>query len=339
MFEELSFRDKDQWIPFPISYIFHLILIVGLLYFSARTPRFVGPHLIKAGTDAGGTQLYWLQGNLGSKSSSRTRKPATSNRLVLQENSNVRISRHLPRKKSNKTIVASTAGTQGNASLNGEDIRPAIPIVTSDPVITAADLGATKGNVVVEITIDSHGAIVAAKIVRGLGRALDQKVLAAAESWRFRPAMKDGRPIPSKQDLYYHYPVNDGGTAAPLGATLSAGLAQSPCPILLVSAKAAENQISITFMNMDKRVIRQLEFNCGPSRSIIGKVTDRPSCREDNALFFPGQEYTLDYGNHYASRQIQVSVKSVILSDGYVWRPSRTQSCRVLTVDVDQPVH
>ena len=36
--------------------------------------------------------------------------------------------------------------------------------------------------------------------------AVDAKVLAALEKWQFTPASKNGVPIPSKQDVYYHFP-------------------------------------------------------------------------------------------------------------------------------------
>jgi hypothetical protein len=43
-------------------------------------------------------------------------------------------------------------------------------------------------------------------VIQSLGPAVDQKVLAALENWRFTPASKNGVPIPSKQDVYYHFP-------------------------------------------------------------------------------------------------------------------------------------
>jgi hypothetical protein len=42
-------------------------------------------------------------------------------------------------------------------------------------------------------------------VVQSLGPAIDAKVLAALENWRFRPATRDGVPIPSKQDVVYHF--------------------------------------------------------------------------------------------------------------------------------------
>jgi hypothetical protein len=38
-----------------------------------------------------------------------------------------------------------------------------------------------------------------------MSAAIDQKVLLALESWHFHPATRDGIPIPSKQDVHYHF--------------------------------------------------------------------------------------------------------------------------------------
>jgi len=58
---------------------------------------------------------------------------------------------------------------------------------------------------VIEITIDESGNIVNRVVVQSLGPAIDGKVLAALENWHFRPATRDGVPIPSKQDVVYHF--------------------------------------------------------------------------------------------------------------------------------------
>jgi len=86
------------------------------------------------------------------------------------------------------------------------EIRPALPVTTSEPLVSPEELhGLTEGNVVVEITIDENGNIVSRTIVQSLGPAIDEKVLAALDNWHFRPATRDGVPIPSKQDVVYHF--------------------------------------------------------------------------------------------------------------------------------------
>jgi protein TonB len=90
--------------------------------------------------------------------------------------------------------------------LAGEEIRPALPAITSEPHVDSDDLrGVAEGNVVVEIVIDESGAIIRKSVVQSMGPAIDAKVLAALENWRFRPATRDGVPIPSKQDVVYHF--------------------------------------------------------------------------------------------------------------------------------------
>ncbi len=64
--------------------------------------------------------------------------------------------------------------------------------------------GAT-GDVILDIVIDASGKISAIKVTRGLGHGIDEAVLATVQQWTFRPATKDGQPIPSEQELLFHY--------------------------------------------------------------------------------------------------------------------------------------
>jgi len=43
-------------------------------------------------------------------------------------------------------------------------------------------------------------------ILHSLGPAVDNRLLATLEQWHFTPASKNGVPIPSKQDVHYHFP-------------------------------------------------------------------------------------------------------------------------------------
>jgi protein TonB len=43
-------------------------------------------------------------------------------------------------------------------------------------------------------------------VLKGLGHGIEEQVVAALRNWRFRPAMMDGRAIPSQQDVYFHFP-------------------------------------------------------------------------------------------------------------------------------------
>jgi len=96
-------------------------------------------------------------------------------------------------------------GTLSRGATFGEEIRPALPVTTSDPVAYPWELPDAEGNVVVEITIDERGEIVRKTVLQSMGTKLDEKVLAALENWHFHPATRNGIPIPSKQDAIFHF--------------------------------------------------------------------------------------------------------------------------------------
>jgi TonB family protein len=52
-----------------------------------------------------------------------------------------------------------------------------------------------QGTVVLMIIVDDKGLPQNIRVVRPLGLGLDEKAIEAVQKWRFRPAMKDGRPV------------------------------------------------------------------------------------------------------------------------------------------------
>ena len=96
-------------------------------------------------------------------------------------------------------------GTLTRGQLYGEEVRPALPVTTSDPVAYPWELPDSEGNVVVEITIDERGEITAKTVLQSLGPKLDENVLVALDNWHFHPATRNGSPIPSKQDAIFHF--------------------------------------------------------------------------------------------------------------------------------------
>jgi protein TonB len=60
--------------------------------------------------------------------------------------------------------------------------------------------------VIVEITIDAQGIVVAERLLQGLGHGVDERVIAVLRDWRYHPATRNGVPIPSKYDVHFHFP-------------------------------------------------------------------------------------------------------------------------------------
>ena len=98
-----------------------------------------------------------------------------------------------------------TYGTLSRGQLYGEEIRPALPIATSDPVVYPWQLPTSPGNEVIEITIDERGEITSKTVLQSLGPEIDSKCLAALENWHFHPATRNGSPIASKQDAIFPF--------------------------------------------------------------------------------------------------------------------------------------
>jgi TonB family protein len=87
----------------------------------------------------------------------------------------------------------------------GDEIRPALPVTTSDPIVYPWQRPESEGKEVIEITIDERGEIVRKTVLQSLGPEIDDKCLAALENWHFQPATHNGVPIPSKQDAIFPF--------------------------------------------------------------------------------------------------------------------------------------
>jgi len=96
-------------------------------------------------------------------------------------------------------------GTLVRGPFYGDEIRPALPIQTSDPSVYPWQLPTAPGNEVIEITINEQGEITRKVVLQSLGPDIDSRCLAALENWRFQPATRNGAPIPSKQDAIFPF--------------------------------------------------------------------------------------------------------------------------------------
>jgi protein TonB len=63
----------------------------------------------------------------------------------------------------------------------------------------------TRGDVVLDVVIDTAGKIAEIKMASGLGHGIDETVIATVQQWTFQPATKDGQPVASEQELHFHY--------------------------------------------------------------------------------------------------------------------------------------
>ena len=84
----------------------------------------------------------------------------------------------------------------GNVFHGGNGISAPQLIFRVEPDYTdAARKARHQGTVVLYAVVDSDGKVRDLRVVRALGLGLDEKALEAVKQWKFRPGMKDGRPV------------------------------------------------------------------------------------------------------------------------------------------------
>jgi TonB family protein len=200
---------KRQTASLSISLAIHLLVLGWLLHSPA--PIFVAPLSVAKGESGSSLTRIYFGGDSGV--TQEQPKPLTLRRPPKIASPH-RLEPPAAKREAGNEIATARPGGPAAGSLygslsygtfTGPEIRPALPIVSPDPAF-GSDASGIEGDVIVEITIDEAGAIVQKIVIQSLGPAVDQKVLAALENWRFSPASKNGVPIPSKQDVYYHFP-------------------------------------------------------------------------------------------------------------------------------------
>lgn len=219
MFSDLNSATQGwqgRWLG--LSVAVHLALLGWLLY--AGPPRILVPVALQKGFNGQqATAIYWPAPQLdGTGTAAQTRRDeaiTASRKLALPKAA--RMATPVPPIARKPETVAdagngkaagpssgSPYGSLLHGPLDGHEIRPALPLHTMDPVV---DPSGVEGSVIVEITIDEKGKIVEKTVIQSLAPAVDAMVLAALNDWEFRPATRDGVPIASKQDVYYHFPI------------------------------------------------------------------------------------------------------------------------------------
>jgi TonB family protein len=201
---------KRQATLLSISLTLHLVFLGWLLHSPA--PIFVAPSSVVRGESGSSLTRIYFGGDSGVSQEQpkprltwkRPAKNASAHRLEPPP-AKLEAGNETASIRPGGPASGSLYGSLSYGTLTGPEIRPALPVVSPDPVF-GSDMAGIEGDVIVEVTIDEAGNIVQKVVLHSLGPAVDERVLAALEKWHFTPASKNGVPIPSKQDVYYHFP-------------------------------------------------------------------------------------------------------------------------------------
>jgi len=103
--------------------------------------------------------------------------------------------------------AGSALGTVIDGPVVGHEVHVAYPTVYPNPPVDRSELPRDLvGDVVVEVTIDSTGAVVETKIVQAIGHGIDEKIAETLRRWHYQPATLDGTPVASRHDVHFHFP-------------------------------------------------------------------------------------------------------------------------------------
>jgi len=87
-------------------------------------------------------------------------------------------------------------GIGGGVYRAGGGVSNPIPLFKIDPEYSEeARKAKYSGTVILYIEVDTTGHARNLKVVKGIGLGLDEKAMEAVNKWRFKPGMKDGKPV------------------------------------------------------------------------------------------------------------------------------------------------
>ena len=206
-----SRRDRRS---FWVSFALHCVL--AYLLFRPLEPIFVRPSSIAHGRYGEAIELVYPV------SQSARAEESASPELVAKQLTWTRDSQSAVKRKQQRTnrqaerstlretqtqadLAGTPFGSLSSGPTTGFEVRPALPYVFPD-IPRYGVPSEVQGNVVVEVTINAQGEVVDARVLETIGYGIEELALATVRQWRFRPATKDGDPIPSRQDIYFHFP-------------------------------------------------------------------------------------------------------------------------------------
>lgn len=97
-------------------------------------------------------------------------------------------------------------GTGGGVFQIGGDVSQPIPIYKVEPEYSEeARKAKYSGTVLLSVVIDANGHTRSIRVIRPLGLGLDEKAVEAVAKWRFRPALKGGKPVAVQAEIEVNF--------------------------------------------------------------------------------------------------------------------------------------
>jgi len=93
-------------------------------------------------------------------------------------------------------------GVGGGVYSVGGGVSEPVPIYKPEPAYSEeARKAKYQGTVVLMIIIDAGGNVTDCRVVKPLGLGLDEKAVETVRTWKFKPALRNGTPVPVRVDV------------------------------------------------------------------------------------------------------------------------------------------
>ncbi len=100
------------------------------------------------------------------------------------------------------------AGPQGAAFQIGGDVKPPEKLYAPQPKYSEeARKARVQGAVILQAVIDALGQVTEVKVLKGLSMGLTESAIATVRDWKFKPATRNGEPVPVYFNLVVTFSV------------------------------------------------------------------------------------------------------------------------------------
>lgn len=199
-------RRRDLTRDAALSCAFHLAAIASVAFALHHRPQWVAPYRLPGTPKGSNLVIAYLPDRAPEQSAAakNAQSKPKENPLVAPVIKRVATA-PAPATENTQASPDPNASTGADA-LGSGNITIALTsyFPTPRPDLSALPHG-TRGDVIVDVTIGTDGHISDLKLLSGLGYGVDETVIATVQQWVFQPALQNGRPVASEQELHFHY--------------------------------------------------------------------------------------------------------------------------------------
>jgi protein TonB len=165
------------------------------------------PHTVPMripGTRAGVTVLTWYSPGSTRTTQSNIRLPKIEKKTTPTDGKPKPLAAEIQQTPAPQSQLG--VGNSAQSGLGDGDITIALETYFPypKPDLSSMQHGA-EGDVILDAVVDEQGKISQLKLLKGLGPAIDQFVIATVQQWNYTPAKRNGIPIPSEREIHFHY--------------------------------------------------------------------------------------------------------------------------------------